>query len=146
MNNTELALADNVSEIINSVKEYISSNEDWVFYFLNPLTESGGNEPLEECVREHPNDWSDYVTFTVNSLTNSFVQISIIIDDNSDDGIELKRYIHILTFEDTVSRNKKLFDGKFKELKMENIKESIIRLKQLLSEKEKELNELEKEE
>lgn len=146
MNNTELALANNVSEIINSVEEYISSNEDWVFYFLNPLIESGTNTPLEDCIKEHPNDWSDYVTFTVTNLSNSFAQISINIDDNSDDGIELKRYIHILTFEDTVSRNKKLFDGKFKELKMENIKESIIRLKHLLSEKEKELSELEKEE
>jgi hypothetical protein len=146
MNNTELALVNNVSEIINSVEEYISSNEDWVFYFLNPIIESGTNKPLEDCVKEHPNDWNDYVTFTVINLSNSFVQISINIDDNSDDGIELKRYIHILTFEDTVSRNKKLFDGKFKELKMENIKESIMRIKQLLSEKEKELSELEKEE
>ena len=146
MNNTELALANNVSEIINSVEEYISSNEDWVFYFLNPLIESGTNKALEDCIKEHPNDWSDYVTFTVINLSNSFAQISINIDDNSDDGIELKRYIHILTFENTVSHNKKLLDGKFKELKIENIKENIIQLKQLLSEKEKELSELEKEE
>lgn len=135
-----LAFDEKISNLLSEIDKYIRSNEDWVFYFLNPLAGTdGGNKPLFDCMREHPEDWEYYIDFVITDISTSNVRIIINIDDNSDFGIELKRYIFLPHFEESVLRNKKIYDGHYDEIKMKNLEDDINELKSILEKKETEL-------
>ena len=142
MNDKERNIATRINGLLGDIKNYIDSNPDWIYYFLNPL--AGGNDELFECMGEHPDDWEDYIDFEVSNISGSSIRIEIRIDNYTDCGIVLPRYINILNFEETVKKNKMLYDGKLDEIRRNNIKEDIIRLKDILNKKEEELKKLEK--
>ena len=73
-----------------------------------------------------------------------YVQIKIHINDYTDCGITLCRYFYIFNFEETVKKNKMLYDGKMYEIRRKNIEEDIMHLKDALNKKEEELKRLEK--
>ena len=137
MNN---CFTEKIGNLISEIDKYIRSNEDWVFYFLNPLAGTdGSNKPLFDCVEEHPEDWEDYIDFVIIDVNTTNIRISINIDDNSDFGIELKRYIFLPHFEESVSRNKKIYDGHYDEIKIKNLEDDINELKSILGKKKAEL-------
>ena len=140
MTNKERDLVAKIDIITCDIEDYIESNPDWIYYFLNPL--AGGNEELFDCIREYPDNWEEYIDFEISNISGTFVQIKIHIDDNTDCGIVLGRYISLLNFEETVKRNKMLYDGKLNEIRKKNIEEDIVRLKVVLSKKEEELRKL----
>ncbi len=140
MNNKEKELVARINELISAITTYIDSNPDWIYYFLNPL--AGGNDELFECMKEHPDNWEDYIDFEIANVSGSFIQIKIHIDDYTDCGLVFTRYVNLLNFDETVKRNKMLYDGKMDEIRKESIKEDIIRLKDALAKKESELEKL----
>ena len=142
MTSKEEELVTRSNELANDITNYIVSIPNWVYYFLNPL--AGGNEELFDCIEEHPDDWEDYINFEIYNISGSHVQIKIHIDDYTDCGITLCRYIYIFNFEETVKKNKMLYDGKMDEVRRKNIEEDIMRLKDVLNKKEEELKKLEK--
>ena len=141
MTQKEKDLVTRISGLVSDITSYIASNPDWIYYFLNPL--AGGNEELFDCVREHPDDWEDYIDFEIANVLSSVIQIKIHIDDYTDYGLVFPRYINLLNFEETVEKNKMLYDGKMDEIRKDGIKEDIARLKELLQKKEEELKKLE---
>lgn len=134
-------LTKKIADLFNEVEEYIASNPDWVYYFLNPLC--GGNEELFECMKENPGDWGDYISFAVTNMNSGSVSIAINIDDGSELGICLIRYIYLQNFSETVNRNKKAYEGKLISSQLSSLKEDIDRLKEILKEKEDKVKELE---
>lgn len=134
-------LTKKIGDLINEVEEYIASNPDWVYYFLNPL--GSGNEEICKCMTEHPDDWEDYILFSVINMSSASLTIDINIDDGSELGICLKRYIYLPIFSETVNRNKKLYEGNLISSRLSNLKEDIDRLKEILKEKEDKVKELE---
>ena len=134
-------LAKKIGDLINEVETYIASNHDWVYYFLNPLC--GGNEELFECMREHPDDWEDYISFSIINITSVSLSVAINIDDGSELGVSLKRYIYLLNFSETVNRNKKAYEGNLISSQLSSLKEAIGHLKEILKEKEDKVKELE---
>lgn len=136
----EKELEEKMIAIIDEIEDYIYSNSDWVYYFLNPI--AGGNKELFDCMEETLDNWEEYISFEIVSITTCNVSITIHIVDGTETGINLNRHIYLPTFAETVERNKKLYDGKFNELRIKNIEEDIDRLKNILREKEEELNTL----
>ena len=134
-------LTKKIGDLFNEVEEYIASNPDWVYYFLNPLC--GGNEELFECMMENPGDWEDYISFSIINMSSASLSIEINIDDGSEFGIHLKRYVYLPNFSKTVTRNKRLYEGKLISSQLSNLKEDIDRLKEILKEKEDKVKELE---
>ena len=130
------------NELVSDITNYITSIPNWIYYFLNPI--AGGNEELFDCIKEHPDDWEDYIDFYIPNINGSIVQIKIHINDYTDCGITFARYINLLNFEETVKKNKMLYDGKLDEIRRQNIEEDIIRLKDALNKKEEELRKLKK--
>ena len=130
------------NELVSDITNYITSIPNWIYYFLNPI--AGGNEELFDCIKEHPDDWEDYIDFYIPNINGSIVQIKIHINDYTDYGITFARYINLLNFEETVKKNKMLYDGKLDEIRRQNIEEDIIRLKDALNKKEEELRKLKK--
>ena len=141
MNYTERDLVTRSNALVSDITNYITSISNWIYYFLNPL--AGGNEELFDCTREHSDDWEDYIDFEITNVCGSSMQIEIHIDDYTDCGLVFPRYINLLNFEETVKRNKMLYDGKMDEIRKEAIKEDITHLKEALQKKEEELKKLE---
>ena len=142
MTNKEKELITRCNELVSDITNYITSIPNWIYYFLNPI--AGGNEELFDCIKEHPDDWEDYIDFYISNINGSIVQIKIHINDYTDCGITFARYINLLNFEETVKKNKMLYDGKLDEIRRQNIEEDIIRLKDALNKKEEELRKLKK--
>ena len=136
----EKELDEKMIALFSEIEDYISSNPDWVYYFLNPL--AGGNKELFDCMEEHPDNWDEYISFRIVSIATCDVAIVINILDETELGADLNRHIYLPVFSKTVERNKKLYDGKFNEIRIENIESDIVRLKNLLHEKEEELKTL----
>lgn len=133
---------EKIRNLISEIDTYIRSNKDWIFYFLNPLAGTdGANKPLFDCMKEHPEDWEEYIDFSITDINSNStnIRININIDDNSDFGIELKRYIFLPNFEESVSKNKKIYGGHYDEIKIKNLEDDINELKTLLKRKETEL-------
>ena len=142
MTQKEKDLVTRISGLVSDITTYIASNPNWIYYFLNPL--AGGNEELFDCIKEHPDDWEDYIDFELDNALCSVIRIKIHVDDYTDYGLVFPRYINLLNFEETVERNKMLYDGKMDEIRKDGIKEDIARLKEALQKKEEELKKLEK--
>lgn len=142
MNNTEENLITKIANITNEIKNYISSNKNWIFYFVNPLVTGDANKPIYDIIHDYPTEWEDYIDFDVVNVSGSSIQINVNIDDGSELGISLKRYIFLANFEESINRNMKVYAGKINEIRIENIKEEIEHYKKMLSEKEKELHNL----
>ena len=141
MTQEEKDLVSRINELERDIETYIESSPDWIYYFLNPS--AGCNEEIFDCIKEHPDDWKDYIDFEISNISCSCIYIKIHIDDYTDCGITLGRYIYLINFKEIVERNKMLYDGKLDEIRRENIKADIINLKDALSKKEEELKKLE---
>ena len=138
MTNKESNLISKCKEINNEIEKYIALNNDWVYYFLNPL--AGGNEELFNIVKENPDNWDYYVDFKIINVTSTgIVNININIDNNSELGINMSRYIILSSFNDTVAKNKKLYEGKLNDIHKNNLKEEIEHYEKLLAKKKEEL-------
>ena len=140
MTTKEKELEEKIVALIDEIEEYISSNSDWVYYFLNPI--AGGNEELFDCMKEHSDDWDEYISFRIVSIATCDVAIVINILDETELETDLNRHIYLPVFAKTVERNKKLYDGKFNEIRIKQVESDIIRLKNLLQEKENKLKTL----
>lgn len=143
MTDKEKELTERSAMLIEHIKSYITSNPNWIYYFLNPLVKSSENRAIEECIETFPLNWEEYIDLEINSVGEIDVFVDINIIDESDDGTTLKRWIHLPTFDETVSRNLKLWGGRINELRANDLKEEIADLKKLLDEKEAELKKYE---
>ena len=142
MNKIEENIINRSSELMADIRRYILSNENWIYYFLNPLSSSDANKPIEDIINAFPFDWEDYINVQVNNFYGSSVGITIEIDTGDEMPICLTRSIYIPNFSYIIETNKKLMDGKINEIKINNLKEEIESYKNILTEKEAELEKL----
>ena len=147
MTEFEDKITNEIQRLFNLINNYISLNEDWIFYFLSPLTDSETNKELFDFVKDYPDSWKDYASIEVEEIFGSFVRACIIIDDDDNDvPITINRNIFLPNFNEKVVNNKKLWNYSFKDAKIKMLNEDIAELKKKLETKEKELEELNKEE
>lgn len=142
MNKIEESIINRSSELMEDIRRYILSNENWIYYFLNPLSQSDVNKPIEDLIKEFPFDWEDYINVQINDFNGSSCKITIEIDTGDEMPLGLTRFIYIPNFSYTIERNKKLMDGKINDIKIANLKEEIESYKNSLAEKEAELEKL----
>ena len=142
MNNIEESIIERSSSLMDDIREYILSNKNWIYYFLNPLSSSEANKPIEDIIKEFPFDWEDYIDIRINDFNGSSAKIAIYIDEGDETPLSLNRFIYIPHFSDTIERNKKLMDGKINDIKITSLTEEIESYKNILAEKETELEKL----
>ena len=135
-------LMNRSQNLIKDIREYILSNKNWVFYFLNPLVKTGKNDIIKQTMEEYPEDWEDMIDLFVHNFNGSSAEVSINIDNGTETPDTLKRFIYLATFDDNVDRNVKLYGGKINELRIANLREQISNYKKYIAEAEAELNEL----
>lgn len=142
MNKTEESIVKRSIDLMNDIYRYIVSNENWIYYFLNPLVESESNKPIEDIINRFPSNWIDYIDIQVIYFNASTVKVIIEIDDDYETPLRLTRFINIEHFSDIIERNKKLINNKINGIKITKLKEDIEFYKNILGEKEAELENL----
>ena len=142
MNKTEENIVKRSIDLMNDIYRYIVSNENWIYYFLNPLVESESNKSIEDIINRFPSNWIDYIDIQIIDFNASTVKVIIEIDDDYETSIRLTRFINIEHFSDIIERNKKLINDKINGIKITKLKEDIEFYKNILGEKEAELENL----
>ena len=142
MNKIEESIVNRSIDLMNDIYRYIVSNEDWIYYFLNPLVESESNKPIEDIINRFPSNWIDYIDIQIIDFNASTVKVIIEIDDDYETPIRLTRFINIEHFSDIIEKNKKLINNKINDIKITKLKEDIEFYKNILGKKEAELENL----
>ena len=142
MNKTEESIVKRSIDLMNDIYRYIVSNENWIYYFLNPLVQSESNKSIEDIINRFPSNWLDYIDIQIIDFNASTVKVIIEIDDDYETTLRLTRFINIEHFSDIIERNKKLINNKINGIKITKLKEDIEFYKNILGEKEAELENL----
>lgn len=141
-------IMDHIGDVIMLVDEYISSNENWMFYFMSPflakLTNAFG--PLFDVMEEYPEDWKDRVSFDVISVNSSFARVNIYIDNNTETPTTLHGNILLTNFERDVKNNFEALKTDITERRKKDLLETKENLEHRLKEIEKELEDIAKKE
>lgn len=142
MNKIEESIVNRSIDLMNDIYRYIVSNEDWIYYFLNPLVQSESNKPIEDIINRFPSNWIDYIDIQIIDFNASTVKVIIEIDDDYETPIRLTRFINIEHFSEIIERNKKLINDKINDIKITKLNEDIEFYKNILGKKEAELENL----
>ena len=142
MNKIEESIVKRSIDLMNDIYRYIVSNEDWIYYFLNPLVQSESNKSIEDIINRFPSNWIDYIDIQIIDFNASTVKVIIEIDDDYETPIRLTRFINIEHFSEIIERNKKLINDKINDIKITKLKEDIEFFKSILGEKQTELENL----
>ena len=142
MNKTEEIIVKRSIDLMNDIYRYIVSNENWIYYFLNPLVHPESNKPIEDIINRFPSNWIDYIDIQIIDFNASTVKVIIEIDDDYETPIRLTRFINIEHFSEIIERNKKLINDKINDIKITKLNEDIEFYKNILGKKEAELENL----
>ena len=142
MNKIEKSIIERLSKLMEDISRYILSNENWIYYFLNPLVQSESNKPIEDIINRFPLNWLDYIDIQIIEFNASTVKVIIEIDDDYETPIRLTRFIDIEHFSEIIERNKKLINNKINDIKITKLKEDIEFYKSILGKKQTELENL----
>ena len=142
MNKIEKSIIERSSKLMEDISRYILSNENWIYYFLNPLVQSESNKPIEDIINRFPLNWLDYIDIQIIEFNASTVKVIIEIDDDYETPIRLTRFINIEHFSEIIERNKKLINNKINDIKITKLKEDIEFYKSILGKKQTELKNL----
>lgn len=142
MNKIEKSIVERSYKLMEDIRNYILSNENWIYYFLNPLVQSESNKSIEDIINRFPSNWIDYIDIQIIYFNASTVKVIIEIDDDYETPIRLTRFINIEHFSEIIERNKKLINDKINDIKITKLKEDIEFFKSILGEKQTELENL----
>ena len=82
MNKTEESIVNISLKLMEDIRNYILSNEDWIYYFLNPLVKQESNKSIEDIINRFPSNWLDYIDIQIIDFNASTVKVIIEIDDD----------------------------------------------------------------
>ena len=117
-------LINRAFDLIRDVSAYILSNEDWIYYFINPKDETV-NKPIFDIIKEHPDCWKEYVTLEVSSFNGVSAGVTIEMEDEYGESHTYQRYIGLSSFNPNVEYNKKAMSGELNKLLIKEMNEQI---------------------
>ena len=117
-------LINRAFDLIKDVSAYILSNEDWIYYFINPK-DKNVNRPIFDIIKEHPDCWKEYVTLKVSSFNGVSASVTIEMEDEYGEPHTYQRYIVLSSFNPDVEYNKKAMSGELNKLLIKEMNEQI---------------------
>ena len=127
-------IIERISSIEKEIYNYIINTEHWLFYWI-------ANKEVQDFIKEYPEDYEDRVHLQIRniSLSPSFI---IEFDDHPYDIESIERYANLGTFRDSVKAKWLEWNGKVKELQIEEKEKELAYYKKKVSDIEKEIKEL----
>lgn len=124
----------NISSIEKEIYDYIISTEHWLFYWIE-------NKEVQDFIKEYPEDYDDRVHLQVSNISSS-PSFVIKFDDHPNDIGSIERYAVLYTFRNIVKASWLEWNGKVKELQIEEKEKELAYYKEKISEIEKEILDL----
>ena len=127
-------IIEKISSIEEEIYNYIINTEHWLFYWIT-------NKEVQDFIKEYPEDYDDRVHLQVGniSFSPSFV---IKFDDHPDDIKSIERYVNLATFRYSVKAKWLEWNGKVKEIQIEEKEKELAYYKKKVISTEKEIEEL----
>lgn len=126
-----------ITSIEKEIYNYITNTEHWLFYWIT-------NKEVQDFIKEYPEDYDDKVHLQVADINSSPLFV-IEFDDHPNDIRSIERYAVLYTFRDTVKARWLEWNGKVKELQIEEKENELAYYKEKVSETEKAILELKNE-
>lgn len=141
-------IKDRIRDAIMLADEYISSNENWMFYFMPPFLVKRGYPfgALYDVMEDYPEKWKDKISFEVRNVASDCVGINIYIDNGTETPTTLRGNILLTNFERDVKNNFESQKIDARERRKKVLLETKENLEYRLKEIEKELEDITKEE
>jgi hypothetical protein len=141
-------IMNQTDDVIKLVDYYISSNENWMFYFMSPFLTKRGNPfgALFDVMEDYPEDWKDRISFEVRNIARSSVAINIYIDNGTETPTTLHGNILLVNFERDAKNNFEAQKIDIRERRKKDLLETKENLEHRLKEIENELEDITKEE
>ena len=141
-------IMNQMDDVIKLVDSYISSNENWMFYFMSPFLPKLSHPfgALFDVMEDYPEDWKDRISFEVRYVSRSCVAINIYIDNGTETPTTLRGNILLVNFERDVKNNFEALKTDIREIRKKDLLETKENLENRLKEIEKELEDITKEE
>lgn len=128
-----------IEHLYEEITKWISSNGDWIYYFINPLKRDEDYFIIEECLKKHIDDWSLYISFVIRSIDRSGIDLDICVYDVHGNRKVLNGYLFFNNFESVVKKHKMLFEDKIKDDTIVLLRKEVEDLRNRLEESEKKL-------
>ena len=130
-------LINRISVLNSDIYKYITDTEHWLFYWI-------ANKEVQDFIKEYPEDYEDRVHLQVSNISSS-PSFVIKFDEHPDDIGSIERYAVLYTFRDVVKARWLEWNGKVKELQIEEKENELAYYKEKVSETEKAILELKNE-
>ena len=127
-------LINRISELESDIYKYITDTEHWLFYWIT-------NKEVQDFIEEYPEDYDDRVHLQVSNISAS-PSFVIKFDDHPNDIGSIERYAVLYTFRDSVKARWMEWNGKVKDMQIEEKEKELAYYKEKVVETEKEINEL----
>jgi hypothetical protein len=127
-------ILNKISSIEGDIYNYITNTEHWLFYWIQ-------NKEVQNFIKEYPEDYEDRVHLQIGNITSSPTFV-ITFDGHPDDIKSIERYAVLYTFRDVVKARWLEWNGKVKELQIEEKEKELAYHKEKVGEIEKEILEL----
>ena len=130
-----MELINKIEILEKEVLDYILNTEHWLFYWIT-------NKEVQDFIKEYPEDYEDRVHLSIYSLSPNSPQVKISFDDHPNDVEYIQRYGVISTFRDSVKARWMEWNGKVKDMQIEEKEKELAYYKKKVGEIEKEILEL----
>ncbi len=127
-------IIDKISSIEKEIYDYIINTEHWLFYWIE-------NPEVQNFIKEYPEDYEFMVHLQIRNI-NASPSFVIKFNDHPNDVESIERYAVLYTFRDVVKAKWLEWNGKVKELQIEEKEEELAYYKDKVNEIEKEILEL----
>ena len=127
-------IINKISTLEEIVKNFVLDTEHWLFYWIS-------NKEVQDFIKEYPEDYEDRVHLSVYSLGAS-PQFTITFDEHPNDIGYIRRYAVLSTFRDSVKAKWLLWNGKVKDMQIEEKEKELSYHKEKVLELEEELEKL----
>jgi len=128
-------IIEKIASLEHEVHDYIVNTEHWLFYWIT-------NKEVQDFVKEYPEDYEDRVHLSVDTLSPNSPLVTISFDEHPNDVESIQRYGVLATFRNSVKARWMEWNGKVKDMQIEEKEKELAYYKKKVAETEKEIEEL----
>lgn len=121
-------LIERCDSLRHDIREYIVNTPHCIMYWI-------ANKEVQRLIEEYPNDYEDMFDIQVRTVSVS-PSVRIIFYDHPDGIPDIERFYDLSTFRDSVNANWLMWNGRIKELRIEELRKDLEYFKRKVTETE----------
>jgi hypothetical protein len=122
-------LIERYDSLSHDIREYIVNTPHCIMYWIS-------NKEVQRFIEEYPNDYEDMFDIQVHTVSTS-PPVEITFYDHPDGVTSIERFCNLSTFRDSVNASWLKWNGRIKELRIEELRKDLEYFKRKVIETEK---------